>query len=199
MLCCFILCSFPLHLCWFVLVITCFLVLKLSFDLALVISILLKLFLISYLVFISSFPFLFSLVLPSSCFLRSILFCFLFVYFCLSCVFVLSCLVIVFCPVLPLPRFPGLWPLLPGSRPPLPRVKSLVLRVPTWRLDWCDFWDSLQATLSSCLALPLELPPPCLSPLPSQTDSVVIPPARSVLSALPLCLDWFTFHSPSCF
>ncbi len=86
----------------------------------------------------------------------------------LVCYRVLSC---------PLPRFPGLWLLIPGSSSPLSRVKSLVLWVSTWRLDWCDFWDPLQATgsRSSYLALPLELM--CSSPLPSRTGSVVIPPA----------------------
>ncbi len=104
---------------------------------------------------------------------------------CLCVVLSLVLFVIVFCP---LPRFPGLWPLLPGSSSPLSRVKSLVLRVPTWRLDWCDFWDSFQATgsLSSCLTLPLELPPPCSSPLPPRTGSVVISPARIVVCPAPL-------------
>ncbi len=75
------------------------------------------------------------------------------------------CLVLFVMVSSPLPRFPGLWPLLPGSISPLSRVKSLVLWVHTWQLDWCDFWDSLRATgsLSSCLTLPLELPPPCTS------------------------------------
>ncbi len=54
-------------------------------------------------------------------------------------------------------------------------------------------------SLLSCLSLPLELPPPCSSPLPPRTGSVVIPLAHIVLSALPLCLDWFTIHSPCCF
>ncbi len=99
----------------------------------------------------------------------------------------------------PLPRFPDLWPLIPGSSSPLSRVKSLVLWVPTWQLDFCDFWDPLQATgsLSSCLTLPLELPPPCSSPLPPRTGSVVIPLAHIVLSALSLCLDWSTIPALS--
>ncbi len=125
-----------------------------------------------------------------------------FVYFCLSVSLCCleSCLVcyrVLPCPAL-YPDSPASDPLLPGSSSPLSRVKSLVLWVPTWRLDWCVFWDSLQATgsLWSCLSLPLELPPPCSSPLPPRTGSVVIPPAHIVLSALPLWLDWFT-SSPS--
>ncbi len=112
---------------------------------------------------------------------------------------VLSCLLSCFALSCPLPIFPGLWPLLPGSSSPLSRVKSLVLWVPTWQLDWCDFWDSLQATgsLSSCLSLPLELPPPCSNLLPPWTVSVVIPLAHIVLSAMPLCLDWFTITLPA--
>ncbi len=131
-----------------------------------------------------------------------IIYCF---YLCfLSCIFcVVLSLVLLSCFALscPLPRFPGLWPLLPGSSSPLSQVKFLVLWVPTWQLDFCDFWDPLHATgsLLSCLSLPLELPPPCSSPLPPRTGSVVIPLAHIVLSALPLCLDWFTIHSPCCF
>jgi len=127
-------------------------------------------------------------------YLCSLFFCLVFFVFpwvssCLLSCFALSC---------PLPRFPGL---LPGSSSPLSLVKFLVLWVPTWQLDFCDFWDPLHATgsLLSCLSLPLELPPPCSSPLPPRTGSVVIPLAHIVLSALPLCLDWFTIHSPCCF
>ncbi len=164
-------------------------------------------FLISYLViWYPCFLFVFS----SSCFLISFLFrfsftlcssssfldlSFLFCLFdCLFVVFVCLCLCLVLFVMVscPLPRFPDLWPLLPGSSSPLSRVKSLVLWVRTWQLDWCDFWDPLQATgsLLSCLTLPLELPRPCSSPLPPRTGSVVIPPASIVLSALSPCLDW---------
>ncbi len=124
-----------------------------------------------------------------------LLWLFVFVYLSV-CVFVLSCLLSCF--VLPLPRFPGLWPLLPGSSSPLSRVKSLVLWVPTWQLDWCDFWDPLHATgsLSSCLTLPLELPPVLES---ATTSDRLSGHPHIVLSALPLCLDWFTIHSPCWF
>ncbi len=108
-----------------------------------------------------------------------------------------SCLLSCFALSCSLPIFPSL---LPGNSSPLSQVKFLVLWVLTWRLDWCNFWDSLQATesLSSCLTLPLDLPPPRSSPLPPLTGSMVIPPARIVLSALPLCLDLLTPHSPCC-
>ncbi len=131
-----------------------------------------------------------------------IIYCFYLcsLFFCLVS-WVSSCLLSCFALSCPLPRFPGLWPLLPGSSSPLSQVKFLVLWVPTWQLDFCDFWDPLHAmgSLLSCLSLPLELPPPCSSPLPPRTGSVVIPLAHIVLSALPLCLDWYTIHSPCCF
>ncbi len=131
------------------------------------------------------FYFLIYLVWIIYCFyLCSLFFC--LVSFVLS--WVSSCLLSCFALSCPLPRFSGLWPLLPGSSSPLSLVKFLVLWVPTWQLDFCDFWDPLHATgsLLSCLSLPLELPPPCSSSLPPRTGSVVL----SLLCCLPCPSVW---------
>ncbi len=110
-----------------------------------------------------------------------------------------SCLLSCFALSCPLPRFPGLWPLLPGSSSPLSQVKFLVLWVPTWQLDFCDFWDPLHGPccpaylfLWSCrLRAPVRyhlgqaqwsslLPILCCLPCPSVwTDSLSTLPAVS--------------------
>ncbi len=107
-----------------------------------------------------------------------------------------SCLLSCFALSCPLPRFPGLWPLLPGSSSPLSQVKFLVLWVPTWQLD---FWDPLHGPccpaypfLWSCrLHAPVRyhlghaqwsslLPILCCLPCPSVwTDSLSTLPAVS--------------------
>ncbi len=117
-----------------------------------------------------------------------------FVSFVLS--WVSSCLLSCFALSCPLPRFPGLWPLLPGSSSPLSPVKFLVLWVPTWQLD---FWDPLHGPccpaypfLWSCrLCAPVRyhlgqaqwsslLPILCCLPCPSVwTDSLSTLPAVS--------------------
>ncbi len=119
---------------------------------------------------------------------------FCLVSFVVSCVS--SCLLSCFALSCPLPRFPGLWPLLPGSSSPLSQVKFLVLWVPTWQLD---FWDPLHGPccpaypfLWSCLLrAPVRyylgqaqwsslLPILCCLPCPSVwTDSLSTLPAVS--------------------
>ncbi len=131
-----------------------------------------------------------------------LLFLLVFSFF-LSCVFCVVLnrvlFVIVFCPVLPFTQIP--WPLTATTWKQLSTLTSQVsgsvspyLAARLLRLLRSTSWSLL-----SCLSLPLELPPPCSSPLPPRTGSVVIPLAHIVLSALPLCLDWFTIHSPCCF
>ncbi len=136
--------------------------------------------------------FVFYLLIIYCFYLCSLFFC--LVSFVVSCVS--SCLLSCFALSCPLPRFPGLWPLLPGSSSPLSQVKFLVLWVPTWQLD---FWDPLHGPccpaypfLWSCLLrAPVRyylgqaqwsslLPILCCLPCPSVwTDSLSTLPAVS--------------------
>ncbi len=114
----------------------------------------------------------------------------------LSCVLRLVLFVIVFCPVLPFTQIP--WPLTATTWKQLSTLTSQVSGSVSPYLA-ARLLRSTSWSLLSCLSLPLELPSPCSSPLLPRTGSVVIPLAHIMLSALPLCLDWFTIHSPCCF
>ncbi len=122
------------------------------------------------------------------------------VYIYLSCVFcvVLSLVlfVIVSCHF---PRIPGLFPESGELSTLTSQVSGSVSPYLAARLVRLLRFTSSYRAPDSCLILPLELPPPGSSPLPPGTGSVVIPPARIVLCALPLCLDRFTPHFPCCF
>jgi len=123
-------------------------------------------------------------------YLCSLFFC--LVSFCVVLSLVLF--VIVFCPVLPFTQIP--WPLTATTWKQLSTLTSQVSGSVSPYLA-ARLLRSTSWSLLSCLSLPLELPPPCSSPLPPRTGSVVIPLAHIVLSALPLCLDWFTITLPA--
>ncbi len=112
------------------------------------------------------------------------LLCFLSCVFCVVLSLVLF--VIVFCPVLPFTQIP--WPLTATTWKQLSTLTSQVSGSVSPYLA-ARLLRSTSWSLLSCLSLPLELPPPCSSPLSPRTGSVVIPLAHIVLSALPLCLD----------